>query len=123
MRKAAAAVAMILLAAGCGGSGSSDPASAETCRDLADVNIGILNQMIDEMAGWSEERVGEAMDSFDLPEELAAFQDDIDEFNERYDELDCDAEDFEQLICDVLGDLDVGDAAGRMIRDGLAEGC
>jgi hypothetical protein len=126
MRKACGFVCVVALAvAACGGSGSgsTDPASVDSCEDLVDVEINIINAMIGEMSDWPEERIRELIDTGGFPEELARYEDLLDEYSDRADALECDWEQIAAWECERVGRISVSNAAGRTIRENLDEFC
>lgn len=122
MRKACGVLCVVMLATACGGSGSTDAASADSCRELVDVGFNIANAMIGDMSGWSEERAEEALFG-ELPPELERFDSIWESYYERVEELDCDPDDMDRWQCEHLGRLKTGNAAGRMMRDNLEGYC
>jgi hypothetical protein len=106
------------LLAGCGGATTApapDPADATSCADLADKYFEITANLID-MVG---DRTDSEMES--PPAEFQAAGDDWLEVTSqiwpRVAEL-CDGEEFDQLLCERISEIEpAGEAGERILRD------
>ena len=115
MKKALGLIlALGLVTSACGGS-STDPASANSCDELADAGIAVVQDALDSIAGMS---MDELMVLTEQPEEFEKLE--TLDFDGRAEELGCD---MEQLMCATLDRLTAdGEAAGMFLKS-IQEGC
>lgn len=95
-----AAAALLVGALACAGcSSSSDPASAETCSELGDMGVEIMQDYVDTLE--SEDVTIEDLESTDSPvneEKFAEVLSTADALEQRWDELSCDGEPWDAAI-------------------------
>lgn len=111
MRTIAVCVAILALAGGCA-SEESAGADAETCADVADENIILLNDVLVEAEEADPSEAGD--DSIAVLDGLAEAQAELDA---RAQELGCDDEEMIELMCDRLGLLEVRNATADALRN------
>ena len=106
-------LAFALAFAACGGS-SSDPASAGTCEELADVGVAMLQDALDSIAGLGLTEVPEEM-----PEAFVK----LEEIDVRAEELSCSDAQGEELLCERYGRLKADGEAAEFFLSALSEDC
>lgn len=119
-------VAVAMVAAACGGgsgSGNTDPASANSCEDLADVTINLMQDAIDAMEGLELADFLEMSDTGEMPEELTQLEDAGAQIEQRAEELNCSAEDAQRLVCERIDSLHAEGEIAQMILEGVAAEC
>lgn len=107
-------VALALLVAACGGDGGSDPASASTCEELADVSIVLVQDALDSIAGLGIDDMPE-----DMPEAFVR----LEELAVRADELGCTEEEGSRLLCERYDRLTADGEAADVFLESLSGGC
>ena len=129
MRKALVLLlALALTAAACGDDdggtgGSTDPADANSCEDLADVTINLIQEAIDAVAGMDMADFLAMADEGTIPPEFERMESVGEEIEARADQLGCTDEDAQQLVCDRLGRIETGSDVAELILTGVSAGC
>jgi hypothetical protein len=114
MRKTLGLVlAIALVIPACGGSGS-DPSSADSCEELADVAIVMLQDALDSLAGLGIDEV---------PEEMPEAFEKLEEIDTRAEELGCSDAQGEELLCERIGRLRADGAAAEFFLVTLTDSC
>jgi hypothetical protein len=109
-------VVFVMTLAACGG-------AAETCEELADETIELVQAMIDEVEDeMGDTTIEEILASEgDLPS-LDRFRDRAAEVDERATELQCGQDELQTLIQARAGELEATTPIGELIIDGIRSG-
>lgn len=112
---------MILLLPACGGSENEpqDAGDAESCEDVADLTIDLMQNMLDEISGMS---AAEFTGGEQLPESFQQFQTDAEELRTRGEELGCSTEEMQTLIQERVDQLEAEGPAAEMVLERLRNG-
>jgi hypothetical protein len=122
MRRSTPAVfcALALTLPACGGD-DDDTASGETCEDLADDGIAVIQDALTEAEDLDLEALAAA--DGEPPEFIAEMEGRIEELDARQEELGCTDEEMDELMCDRVGDLDAEGVMAEMLSSELAGEC
>lgn len=129
MRKALGLLlALALIAAACGdddggAGGSVDPADANSCEDLADVTVNLIQQAIDAVADMDMADFLSMADEGNIPPEFEQMETVGEEIEARAEQLGCTEEDAQELVCDRLGRIEAGSDVAELILTGVSAGC
>jgi len=128
MRKALTLLlALILLTAACGdddgGSTNTDPASATSCAELADVMVNLLQEAIDSVADLTITDFMALAGADEMPEEIARLETLGEAFEARAAALGCSDEEGQQLVCDRIGNLKADTDVAELLVAGIASAC
>ena len=107
-------VAIALMAAACGGGSGSDPASADSCEELADVAIVMLQDALDSIGGLGIDEVPDEM-----PEAFVR----LEEIDARAEALGCADDQGEELICERVGRLNASGEAATFFLESISSDC
>ena len=107
-------VVLAVTAAACGGDSGNDPSTAESCEELADVAVVMLQEALDSIAGLGIDEVPDEM-----PEAFVRLED----IDARADELGCSDEEGERLLCERYGSLRADGEAPEFFLSSLQDGC
>lgn len=111
---------LAIATAACGGGSGTDPASAKTCDDLAEISVNLIQEAIDSAAGMS-------MDEFNALEEppaaFAALEEKGNELEKRADEIGCTEEEAQEKACERIGSLSANGEAAEFLLELFISGC
>jgi len=110
---------LAIATAACGGS-SSDPASAGSCEELADVSVEIVQGVLDSVAGMSEE---EFFGLDELPAAFLELEQKGEDLERRADEIGCTEAEAQALACERIGNLKADGEAAQGLFDSFIDGC
>lgn len=114
-----------LAAAACGDDdgSASDPAAADSCEELADIGIDLMQEAVDEIDKMDLAEFMELASSEELPPELARFEEVGDALEARAGEIGCSEEEGQRLMCERIDRLSASGEVGKLVVAGLAEDC
>ncbi len=115
-------LAFALIAAACGGDDAAkDPADIDTCEDLADVTIVMLQDVIDVLGDLDAAQMGALMGG-ETPEAFTPLEATAAAIGIRAGELEC--ANLDELLVERADDLSAADdnAFGRLIIQGVRDG-
>jgi len=125
MRRVVLLLALVtaLLAASCGDDGGIvDSASLETCGDVADAAIDVLQQTIDIVDEMSVDDLVSVGDPGEAPEETRVIEETGVALEARALDLGCTDEQMSGLMRERAGALSAESVPGQLIIEGLREG-
>lgn len=122
MRRSMIAVlsAMALTLAACGGD-DDDAAGGDSCEDLADEGIALIEDALSEAADLDLEEIAAA--GGEEPEFVTELQTKGEELEARQDELGCTEEEMDALMCDRIGDIEADGFFAEALTEELAGDC
>ena len=121
MKKALGLLLTLAIAtAACGGGSGTDPASAKTCDDLAEISVNLIQELLDSTAGMSMDELNSLEEP---PAAFAALEEKGVELEERAAEIGCSEEDAQQLTCDRASDLSASGEAAEFLLELFLSGC
>ncbi len=120
-RLVAAICAAFMVFAACGDSsgGGGDPGSAESCDDLVDAGIDLIQDVLDELSDLDLADI-EALGN-EPPEALNDLETRGEELSQRAEELNCTDEELSQGLVDNLDQLEADGPFAELILQGLRE--
>lgn len=113
-------------AAGCGdgdGGSGTDPAAANSCEELADVGINLMQDAVDQLDEMSLTDFTELASSDQMPAEMQQLEDIGNRLEARGDELGCSDEEGQQLMCERIDQLTADGEVGKLILEVLEGEC
>jgi len=117
------ALAPALLAASCGDDGGKvDPSSLQTCGEIADAAIDVLQQTIDIVDEMSVDDLVGVGDPGEAPDEIRAIEEAGMALEARALELGCTDEQMSGLMRERAGVLSAESTPGQLVIEGLREG-
>ena len=122
-------LALTLVTAACGdddGGGvgnSTDPASANTCDELADVTINLLQDAIDSVSDLSVADFLEIASGGEMPEAVERLDTMGDELETRAGQIGCSDADAQSLVCARIDRLQADSEVADLILQGIAGEC
>ncbi len=120
-RLVAAICAALMVFAACGDSsgGGGDPGSAESCDDLVDAGIDLIQDVLDELSDLDLSDI-EALGD-EPPEALDDLETRGEELQTRADELGCTDEELQQGLIDNIDQLEADGPFAELILQGLRD--
>lgn len=118
------AIAATLVVAACGDDGAdfSDPESLDTCEEVADGAVAVLQETIDIMDSMSVEELTALGASEETPEEFRSVEEQGRALEERSAEIGCSEEEFSSLVAERAADLTAESPLGQLILEGVKAG-
>jgi hypothetical protein len=120
-------LALALLTAACGdddsGGGNTDPAAANSCEELADVMINLLQEAVDSVADLTITDFMALSADGEMPEAIQRLEAIGESFEARADALGCSDEEGQQLVCDRIGSLKADTDVAQLLVAGIASDC
>jgi hypothetical protein len=120
-------LAVMLLAAACGdddgGGNGTDPAAADTCEELADVGINMLQSAVDELDEMELDDFMAAASSDEMPPALQRMETLGEELEIRAEQLGCSEEEGQELLCERIDQLKADGEVGQLMLAGIAGEC
>jgi len=110
-------LALSIIAAGCGDSGSSS--SYSDCDDLAQGGLDLIQDILDEVSGMSMEDFIDAADGEDDPEFITKFESDADKLDAAQVELGCTDEELGNFVTANLSTLSASGDVGELLLEAL----
>lgn len=113
------ALALVLAACGGGDGEVQSVEDAESCEDVADLSIDMMQDMLDEL---SDMTMADFSNSEEPPEALQEFESDSEELQNKADELGCSSEEMQSLLQERTDQLEAEGPIAEMILQQLQEG-
>ena len=120
---AALLIAILIALPACGGGDDDDDDAGsvddvETCEQLADLTIDEVQIMLNGLSDMDVNELQQAMQSGELPEPITDFESQQDDFVNKADELNCEEQEFLQLLDDRADDLEAdGPIAEQLLNE------
>lgn len=119
-------LALVLSTAACGddssGGANTDPATANSCEELADVMVNLLQEAVDSVADLTITDFM-ALGDEGMPEEIQRMDTIGEAFEARAAALGCSDEEGQQLVCDRIGNLKADTDVAKLLVAGIASDC
>lgn len=116
---------LALVAAACGDDdgGGTDPASAESCEELADIGINLMQDAVDQFDDMDLAEFMEMASSDEMPAELQRLEEIGTQMETRAEELGCSDEEGDRLMCERVDELKADGDVGKLIVEGIKSEC
>ncbi|MDX1691754.1 MAG: hypothetical protein R3290_12100 [Acidimicrobiia bacterium] len=106
---------LAMVVAACGDDDAADPASLNSCEDIAEAGIALFQRAIDEIDGMSAEERAAMLTSEEEPEIFTELETDGAALEARAAEIDCSNDAIGELMAGQMGELSAESAEAQLI--------